>query len=111
MSEPSTNNVRIPISLEPPANAISFAALEADKSLPAPVRRYFKAVLKDGQPFVQSARLRQRGVFRLGDKWKPFDAEETMTTRPPEFSWDARIHMAPLLTVRVRDGYARGWAK
>jgi hypothetical protein len=111
MAELSTNNVRIPISLEPPANAVSFAALDADRSLPTPVRRYFKAVLKDGQPLVQSARMTQRGVFRLGDKWKPFDAEETMITHPPEFFWDARIHMYPLLTVRVRDSYAQGRGK
>jgi hypothetical protein len=42
--------------------------------LPDPVRWYFEAVVDDGRPHVRSARLQQRGEFRLGGRtasWKP----------------------------------------
>jgi hypothetical protein len=34
--------------------------------LPAPVRRYFETVLREGQQHVSQVRLRQAGQFRLG---------------------------------------------
>lgn len=52
----------------------------------------------------------QEGEFLLREPegWAPFRAIEIFTAHPPGFLWDARIRMAPFLTVRVRDGYARG---
>jgi hypothetical protein len=96
-----------------PRGRVSFAALN---SLPAPVRRYFRAVLRDGQPLIRSARVAQTGQFRSKESldpevgWQPFDAKQFFTTEPPGFVWDARIRMAPLLSVRVRDGYVGGRA-
>ena len=79
--------------------------------LPEPVRRYFETVLRDGQPRVRSARLEQRGEFRLGDDaddWKSLTATQHYTTNPPGFVWDADIRMLPFLPVRVVDAYERG---
>ena len=79
--------------------------------LPPPVRRYFRAVLKDGQPIVCGVRLSQEGQFRMGDAasaWRPFKATQVFTTRPPGFDWDARIRMAPGLPAYVHDTYASG---
>lgn len=45
-----------------PPGRVSFPALD---SLPAPVRRYFRTVLRDGQPYIRSARLAQTGPAYL----------------------------------------------
>lgn len=46
--------------------------------LPAPVQRYFRVVLKGGQPMVASVRVQYRGTFNIGqitDQRKPFKSE------------------------------------
>ncbi len=81
------------------------------QGLPAPVERYFRTVLRDGQPLIRRAQLRQRGQFLVRptpDGWRPFVATETFVTNPAGFVWDARIQMAPGLPVRVRDGFVAG---
>ncbi len=35
------------------------------EGLPAPVQRYFRAVLKDGQPIIAAASLDQAGTFNM----------------------------------------------
>jgi len=79
--------------------------------LPAPVQRYFRAVLAEGQPIVASATLEQTGTFNMsetGERWKPFESTQRIVTRRPGFVWDARISMAPAMTAHVRDAYAAG---
>jgi hypothetical protein len=79
--------------------------------LPAPVARYFRWALKEGQPMIRSARIAQVGQFRArnaDDGWSPFEAKQYFSARPPGFVWDAGIRMAPWLKVRVRDAYVTG---
>jgi hypothetical protein len=79
--------------------------------LPAPVAKYFRRVLSDGQPFIRSTRMTQTGMFlakESEDGWRPFEATQVFSANPPGFVWDARIHMAPLTTARVRDSYVSG---
>jgi hypothetical protein len=81
------------------------------QGLPAPVWRYFRAVLQDGQAIIAGVRVSQQGELRqseAADSWRLFDATEVLTTRPPGFDWDARIKMAPGMTVFVRDAYMTG---
>jgi hypothetical protein len=81
------------------------------RELPAPVARYFHAVLRDGQLLITRARLTQRGQFLVrptADGWRPFAATETFVTQPAGFVWNARIRMAPGLPVRVRDAFVGG---
>lgn len=84
--------------------------------LPPPVERYFRRVLPEGQPRIRAAVTHQRGTFRsreggdAGSGWAPFTAVQHFTADPPGFVWDARIQMAPLLAMRVRDGYVAGSA-
>ncbi len=82
------------------------------EGLPAPVVRYFDFALTPGQRLVQSARLEHAGKFRggLDEPWSPFTSVQHFSVRPPGFVWDAAIHLAPLLTVRVRDSYIGGTA-
>ena len=81
------------------------------EALPKPVARYFRAALPPSAIALRSARLEQRGEFlaRPGsDGWRAFTAVEHFSARPAGFVWDARIRMAPGLTIRVRDGFVRG---
>lgn len=78
--------------------------------LPAPIQRYLRHVLKEGQPYVQTARMEQSGTFRgtPDAEWSPFRAVHHVTTVPPGFVWDATIDMVPLVPVRVVDAYQAG---
>jgi hypothetical protein len=80
-------------------------------SLPAPVQRYFRAVLQDGQPMVASVRVKHRGTFHMGEgttRWLPFTSTQRVVTQRPGFDWDARIMMFPGIPVRVHDAYVAG---
>lgn len=81
------------------------------EGLPAPVQRYLDTVLEEGQPYVRAVRLRQRGILRTGGRtspWREFRATHYATVDPPGFLWDARIEIAPLLSIRVLDAFRRG---
>jgi hypothetical protein len=88
--------------------AIDFRELE---ELPAPVRRYFRTVLEEGQPMVAAARVRHEGTFDMGEttnRWKRFTSDQKVLTRRPGFDWDASVEMMPGLPVRVHDAYVAG---
>lgn len=87
------------------SNKVSFKDFN---SLPAPVARYFRFALTDGQPLIRIARIQQQGEFRLNDKWIPFEATQHFSASPPGMVWDAGMKMNPLLNVRVRDAYVAG---
>lgn len=79
--------------------------------LPAPVQRYFRAVLKDGQYMALAVSVEHTGTFNMGEtseQWKPFISTQRVITQRPGFDWEARITMMPGLTVRVHDAYIAG---
>lgn len=76
--------------------------------LPLPVQRYFRTVLKDGQPIVRAAIATQEAEFFIDGDWHPLAATQHFRTAPPAFVWDARITMAPLVPAWVRDSYLDG---
>lgn len=88
--------------------AVDFRELER---LPAPVQRYFQAVLTEDQPMVSGVRVRHTGTFNVGettDRWKPFTSDQVVVTRRPGFDWDGSVAMVPGLPVRVHDAYVAG---
>lgn len=94
-----------------PAGAPSAYSESELDGLPAPVQRYFRAVLRDGQPLVRHGRLRQEGEFLVrpeSNGWMPFSARQTVGVNPAVFVWDARMAMAPGIDIRVRDAFAGG---
>lgn len=100
---------RLRAAAEPPQVA-RFDPRELD-GLPDPVARWFRLVLRDGQPIVTGVRVRHVGEFDMGGgtpDWKPFTSDQVVVARRPGFDWDARIRMAPGLQVRVRDAYVGG---
>jgi hypothetical protein len=90
------------------APATFSAAALAD--LPAPVARYLRAVLREGDSVPRGVRLEWQGDFlvRPPDAWGPFTATQDVAIRPGGFVWDARMRMAPGLSVRVRDSFVEG---
>ncbi len=63
--------------------------LEQLAGLPAPVQRYFRRVLRPGQPYLRSARLRHDGQFKAGldQAWMPIIGEQYFRAEPPGFVW------------------------
>ncbi|KAA3437119.1 DUF6544 family protein [Rufibacter hautae] len=57
--------------------------------LPAPVQRYFKHVLKEGQPYINHVRLRHVGQFKTDLKkgWVDIKGEQYFTAPTPGFIW------------------------
>jgi hypothetical protein len=80
-------------------------------SLPPPVQRYFRAVLKNGQPVVSAVSLTHRGTFNTSaaeEQWKHFRSTQRVAIHRPGFVWDARVAMVPGLAVMVHDAYVAG---
>jgi hypothetical protein len=80
----------------------------ANTPLPAPVARYFARVIPPGAKPIRGARLTQDAEFFVGSAWRPLSASQTFTIAPPGFVWDARIAMAPGMSVLVRDAFVAG---
>ena len=79
--------------------------------LPAPVQRYFRAALTDGQAIVTAVSIRHAGTFNMSataEQWKPFTSQQRVITRRPGFDWDARVMMFPGVPVHVHDAYIAG---
>ena len=81
------------------------------EGLPAPVQRYFRAALTDGQAIVTAVSIRHAGTFNMSataEQWKPFTSEQRVITKRPGFDWDARVMMFPGVPVHVHDAYIAG---
>jgi hypothetical protein len=79
--------------------------------LPAPVQKYFRSVLKGGQPIVSTVYIKLSGTFNMsdsGEKWKRFTSTQRVIAQRPGFDWEGRIEMMPGLTARVHDAYIAG---
>jgi hypothetical protein len=69
--------------------------------LPEPVRRYFKHVLKEGQPYISYARIKHTGQFKTApnNEWADIEGESYFTAQKPGFIWKGTT---TLLTARDR---------
>ena len=88
----------------------TFDARELE-GLPAPVQRYFRAVLTDGQPIIAAATIEMAGTINLSasaKQWKPFTSHQRVVTRKPGFLWNAQVDMFPGVPARVVDSYVAG---
>ena len=81
------------------------------EGLPARVQRYFRAVLKDGQPIITAVTIDVPGTFNMsptGAQRRPFTSRQRVVTHRPGFLWDAKIRLLPGVTVRVADSDIAG---
>jgi hypothetical protein len=79
--------------------------------LPAPVQRYFRAALTDGQPMIVGVTVAHTGSFNMSltePQWKPFTSTQRVITQRPGFDWEARIAVMPGLPAHVHDAYVAG---
>lgn len=73
--------------------------------LPEPVQRYFRYALKDGQPYINSVRLKHNGLFKT-DLKKDFiniKGEQYFSVQPPQFIWKGTTSM-----FTARDSFIAG---
>lgn len=80
-------------------------------TLPAPVVRYLRHVLSDGQPLIKTVRMQQLGELRTGtdsDSWSAFTASQFVVPAAPGFIWNAKVALPLATHVRVLDSYIRG---
>lgn len=75
------------------------------EDLPPPVQRYFKYVLKEGQPFISSVRLKHDGDFKMGvgKNWTKISGEQYFTIDPPGFIW-----LGKKMGIAAKDSYRNG---
>ena len=87
---------------------IDFRELEG---LPAPVGRYFRAVLEEGRPMEAGVRVRHTGTFNMGestDQWRASVSDQKVVTQRPGFDWNGRVKMMIGLPALVHDAYVAG---
>ncbi|HMG08241.1 MAG TPA: DUF6544 family protein, partial [Mucilaginibacter sp.] len=73
--------------------------------LPAPVQRYFKYVLKDGQPYISYVSLLHEGQFKTGlDKgWTDIKGEQYFTIEKPGFIWKGTTNLFTARDMYIAD--------
>ncbi len=98
-----------------PARLAARFSVNELEGLPAPVQRYFRAVLTDGQPIIAAATIEMVGTINMSaaaERWKPFRSHQRVVTSAaggrPGFVWDAQVEMVPGLPARVVDSYVAG---
>jgi hypothetical protein len=91
-----------------------FSMSELD-NLPAPVQRYFRAVLAEGQPIVAAATIEMTGKINMSataEQWKPFTSTQRAVTPAgggrPGFLWNAQVSMFTGVPAHVEDSYING---
>ena len=110
-------DVQSPAQGQLPSSARSSTHFDAREleGLPAPVQRYFRAVLKDGQPIIGAATIRMAGTINMSanaEQWTPFTSQQRVVTAAagsrPGFLWNAQVNMFPGVPARVADSYIAG---
>ncbi|QMU26638.1 DUF6544 family protein [Adhaeribacter radiodurans] len=73
--------------------------------LPNPVQRYFKLVLREGQPYINFVRLKHEGQFKtdLKKDWMAITGEQYFTTATPGFIWLGKTNL-----FSAKDRFAAG---
>jgi hypothetical protein len=73
-------------------NIFSYSQLQG---LPAPVQRYFRHVIKEGQPYISYVRLMHDGQFKTAPNknWVNINGEQYFTTAKPGFIWKGSTSM------------------
>jgi hypothetical protein len=83
-------------------------SLKDIENLPAPVQRYFRYVLKDGQEYVRFVRMKAEGQFRRPgqEEWTEMNTRQYFIAKPPGMIFDAVMKHGPVW-FDIRDKYWR----
>ena len=107
----ATDALKARLDSAPPSGSVPRYDAAEIAGLPAPVRRYFERVLRDGQPIIRSADISIAGRFNMSleaPQWKPFTSRQYVVTKAPGFVWNGRIMLFPGVPVLVHDAYVAG---
>lgn len=89
------------------SNDISHKTFDYEQisSLPEPVQRYFKHVLKEGQPYISYVRLKHDGQFKtdLEKDWIDIKGEQYFTTEKPGFIWKGKTSLFTARDMYISD--------
>lgn len=91
-------------------DAPSAAAAPGLDDLPAPVARYLRLAIRSSES-IREVHIAQTGTLRTdlsSDRWAPFVANHLVVPSASGFLWEARVRIAPLLHVGVRDALIDG---
>jgi hypothetical protein len=82
------------------------------EGLPAPVARFMRRNLEEGQPHLSCLRMRQAGNVRErpGQPWTEFEAEQYLLGSEPALLWYATLRPFPLLWIDQRELLLQGRA-
>lgn len=78
--------------------------------LPDPVKRFMDYSQVVGTPYIQKARIKQTGFFKMAsDKaWAPFTAEQEYDIQSASFVWKVDLKMAPFIHIKGSDRLENG---
>ena len=85
--------------------------LKSLDGLPLPVQRYFRLVLRDGQPMVRTVRMHQKGELMTDPQARDyisFEAEHIARSPEPSFLWIATMKILPGVGIQVIDSLNGG---
>ncbi|HEY8550317.1 MAG TPA: DUF6544 family protein [Vicinamibacterales bacterium] len=83
---------------------------KALEGLPPPVARYLRLALRTRRA-IEEVRIAQTGTVRTdptSERWMSFEAEHLAVPPATGFHWNARVQIAPMLHVGVRDALIDG---
>ncbi|WKA59143.1 hypothetical protein QWY16_03045 [Planococcus shenhongbingii] len=84
------------------------------EQLPAPVQKWLENAGIVGKDQIRTIFLRQTGWMRLKpeqQEWTKAEAEQTITTDPPSFTWTVKMNMLPFIQIVGRDSFEAGKAE
>ncbi len=90
-----------------PAGVVSDRA-DTGVAVPPIVARYLARSLPTADTNCRTVSLVQDAEFFLGGRWYQAPARQFISAAPVGYVWDARIAVAPLVNVFVRDSYEGG---
>ncbi len=93
------------------SNSMPVVNLEALDGLPLPVQRYFRLVLRNGQPMIRTVRMQQKGELMPDPQAKEyilFEAVHFARSPDPAFLWNASMVILPGIGIRVIDSLNSG---
>ena len=75
------------------------------EGLPIFVQNYFKHVLKDGQPYINTVRLEHNGKFKTAKekKWSKITGKQYFTSWKPGFIWEGKIGIVTAKDMYLND--------
>jgi hypothetical protein len=99
------------LSPQPLASTPAGRLLTVEPPLPPPVARYLRLALPEGMNAPRLVTLVQHGELRTDvhrTAWLPFSAIHTVAPERTAFAWDAKVKVAPFVSVRVLDSLVDG---